>query len=673
MQAPYISRVKISNYRNFKYVDVELRDKQVIIGENNVGKTNFLRAIQLILDPNLSDQDRYLEETDFYNGLESPMKKGEIIEIVIEIKRFSHNKNLLCQLSDATVKTSPDTLRLTYRYFPRFREDGTIENYSYKIFKGDNEDIEFTHLDRKYLNIKVIKALRDVEAEIKNSRKSPLSVLLKAYNIEKSKLEAIADNIKAQNDQVLTLGELKDLNNRINDRFKEFIDLDPESIELATNEVNTNRILNTLKVLLGGRSVGDTSLGLTNILYITLMLLAIEDRTIPSFLNPILYQELIKKDKSGILEKAYKSDEEGNKILKDKLSSKLERELYEFMDMHNPIDEGATILAIEEPEAHLHPSIQRTIYKDVFSRSTNSVIMTTHSTHIASITPLQSILHLYRGKKGATKALSSATLSLDDEEYNDLARYIDANRGEIYFGKGVLLVEGITEEYLVPVFADLMGKSLDYKGIIVCNINSTNFSPYIKLLEQLGIPYAVVTDGDYYEIIGGKRNYHLLNNNSKNPIGYLGLEIIERVILENNILESNEIPKEYDKKDELFRKKGFFTGYCTAEVDIMEKCYEDKASRDVIIQVFNELTSGGEQQKQNFVENFEKGDFWACLRQIESSHSRIGKGRFAQRLAQYCTLDHIPEHIEGAIEYICKRVEEDDSDGDDVREEAQAN
>ncbi|MFC3750094.1 ATP-dependent endonuclease [Paenibacillus sp. GCM10012306] len=666
MESPYISRVKIENYRNFEFVDVQLKDKQVLIGENNVGKTNFLRAIQLILDPNLSDQERFLEDIDFYNGLKSPMELGAIIEIVIEIKSFSHNKNLLCQLSDATVKASPDTLRLTYRYFPRIREDGSIEGYIFKIFKGENEDNEFTHIDRKYLNIKVIKALRDVEAEIKNSRKSPLSVLLKAYDIEKAKLDVIAKNIKSQNDQVLSLGELKDLNRRIDNRFKEFIDFNPDSVELGTNEVNTNRILTTLKVLLGGRTVSDTSLGLTNILYITLMLLAIEDKTIPTFINSILYQGLRGKDKEGILQKAYKSDGNGNYILVNKISSTLESKLYEFMDMHNPIDEGATILAIEEPEAHLHPAIQRSIYKDVFSRSTNSVIMTTHSTHIASITPLESLMHLYRGSKGATKALSSAELSLSEEEYADLARYIDANRGEIYFGKGVLLVEGITEEYLVPVFSDLLGKTLDYKGIFVCNINSTNFSPYIKLLGQLGIPYAVITDGDYYEVLNKEREYHILDQKSDNDSGYLGLEIVKKLVVENDILTSSEIPTEVNAMDELFRKKGFFVGFYTAEVDIMEKCYKDNVSRDAISKIFDDLTAGGDQQKKNFSANLIKGDFYACLRQIESSHSRIGKGRFAQRLAQHCTLSHMPEHIEQAIDYICKKVEEMESNGDYV-------
>ena len=79
LKSLYISRVKIKNYRNFKDIDVMLGHKAVIIGENNVGKTNFLRALQLILDPSLSDEDRYLEETDFNDSIKNPMENGEII------------------------------------------------------------------------------------------------------------------------------------------------------------------------------------------------------------------------------------------------------------------------------------------------------------------------------------------------------------------------------------------------------------------------------------------------------------------------------------------------------------------------------------------------------------------------------------------------------------------
>lgn len=72
MKSLFISRVKIKNYRNFRDVDVQLGHKQIIIGENNVGKTNFLKALQLILDPALSDEDRMLEESDFNDTLVNP-------------------------------------------------------------------------------------------------------------------------------------------------------------------------------------------------------------------------------------------------------------------------------------------------------------------------------------------------------------------------------------------------------------------------------------------------------------------------------------------------------------------------------------------------------------------------------------------------------------------------
>ena len=102
MRSLYISRVKIKNFRNFKNIDVNLGHKEVIIGENNVGKTNFLRAIQLILDPSLSDEDRMLDESDFNDTIENPMENNEEIQIDIFISNFKENKTILTVLEDAT-------------------------------------------------------------------------------------------------------------------------------------------------------------------------------------------------------------------------------------------------------------------------------------------------------------------------------------------------------------------------------------------------------------------------------------------------------------------------------------------------------------------------------------------------------------------------------------------
>ncbi|QDS36205.1 ATP-dependent nuclease [Brevibacillus brevis] len=658
MRAPYISRVKIKNYRNFKEVDVNLSDKQVIIGENNVGKTNFIRAIQLILDPQFSDEDRYLDETDFHDGLVSPMENGEEIEVIIEIKSFTHIKNILCQISGATISADSETLRITYRYYPIKDDEGKIVDYDYIIFKGENEAERFGPSDRRYLNLKVIKPIRDVDSEMKNFKKSPLNSLLEQYDIDKKDLELIAAKLNDQSDEVLSFDEIRDLETRINNRFTKLINVDASSnINLKTNEVNPNRILNTLKLVLGARSVSETSLGLTNILYISLVILSIEDNTVPSLLKKVRLEELRVNDTYEILEKCYSLMASGNYRLIDDLDEKLFEELYMFLESGDTSSKGVTILAIEEPEAHLHPSLQRIVYKDLFSRSSYSVLMTTHSTHITSVAPIESIVHLFK-KNNETNVCSTANLGLTPDEYADLSRYIDAKRGEIYFGKGIILVEGIAEEYLIPEFSNKINFPLDYNGIIVCNINSTNFNPYIKFLNALNIPFVVVTDGDFYEVIDGERKFHkMYDKGSSNPYGILGLEIIRDTLIEIGIIISEELPIGLKNQMKFFRDKGYYMGVYTLEVEIM-KSAKNQQAKDIICNCFDQLTSGGSKQKENFKNELNSGDYWACLRKIESSNNGIGKGRFAQRFTSLCTDQHIPIYIRKAIEYISSKVNE---------------
>ncbi|GIN98939.1 hypothetical protein J6TS1_48090 [Siminovitchia terrae] len=661
IRGPYISRVKISNYRNFKAVDVQLSHKQIIIGENNVGKTNFLKAIQLILDPKLSDSDRELEEADFHDDLDSPMESGEEIEISIEIKGFEHNQILLSILADASVSDQPPTIRLTYKYYPVQREDGTY-TYQYTIFQGTNPDFEFTHVQRKYLNIKVINAIRDVESEMKNSRRSPLTNLLKQYQFDKKELEDIAKKMKEHSGEVLTIGEIMDLQRNITSRFSKILGEQPyTNISLETVDIDPNRILNTLKLMIGDgkqRPTSETSLGINNILYIALILLSLEDKTVPTFLKREMYSKLLEHDVNHILSCCYETDGQGNYFLKKENQEEKLVELYEFMGRYNPVSEGFTILAIEEPEAHLHPTLQRIIYKDVM-KSKTSVLMTTHSPYITSVAPLQSIVHLRDYAEG-TVINTTANLELTPGEKKDLERFIDVKRGELYFGKGVILVEGIAEEYLIPAFADLLGRPLDLKGIITCNVNSTNFTPYVKFLEYLGIPYVVITDGDFYKVVNGEKKYHVLYGESTDDeIGYLGNELMTKLLIEVEKISEKTIPADHNDQVELFASHGFHLGYYTMEVDIMKKVNPSVEARSILSNVFNELTTGGDRQKQNFQNELKAGDYWACLRKIESSQNGIGKGRFAQRLSTACTKLFIPDYIETAITSIYQRVDKE--------------
>lgn len=664
MKSLFISRVVIKNFRNFKNVDVCLGHKQIIIGENNVGKTNFLRALQLVLDPTLSDEDRMLQESDFNDSIKNPMENKEEILIEIYIDNYDQNKTILAVFQDATVMTEDgkEVLKFTYRFFPYINEGGVAE-YQYNIYKGNDETKKFGSYERKYLNIKVVKALRDVEGEMKNSRTSPIQKMLKNYAIDKQDLEHIAEEYRKNGEKILNLDELVDLTNNINKRFGMVLGNNDFDVSLRAMEINPAKVLSSLKLLMAQRNTTEISLGLNNILYISMILQLLQDKTIPSLIKAEKYMELSSIPGGNILKATYEESKNGNYFLNDDISESQQEKLYTFMSKNMPISKGVTILAIEEPEAHLHPVNQRLIYRDVIQNSSNSVLLTTHSTHITAIAPIDSIVHLHDDGERGTEIHATAAMPISDGEFLDVERYLDVKRGEIYLGKAVLLVEGIAEEYLIPKFANLLGKPLDEKGIIVCNINCTNFTPYVKLLRSLDIPYAVITDGDYYyENEEEERIYHQMDNDDSDvKSGWLGMEIIEKMINELGLNGDEKIPDDPDEKDQLFYSLGLFVGYYTFEVDMMECAATSKNNREkalnVISDLFLELTTGGARQKQNFKKELKAGEYWKCLNKIEGNG--IGKGRFAQRLSGVCMKEHIPGYIESAINYIYKKVDKE--------------
>jgi len=650
--------VVIKNFRNFKDVDVNLGHKQVIIGENNVGKTNFLRALQLILDPTLSDEDRTLDESDFNDLLINPMEDKQEIQIDIYISNYKSNRTVLTVLQDATVVNADgeEELLLTYRFFPHEDNMGNIE-YQYNIYKGGNEAKKFGAYERKYLNLKVIKALRDVEGEMKNTKTSPVKKMLDEYSIDKAELERIANEYRKSGKEILNLDELIDLTNNINKRFSAILGNSDFDVSLQAMEVDPNKVLSSLKLLMSNRNAADISLGLNNILYISMVLQMLQDKTIPSFLKAEAFGQLSKKADSDILKAVYELKKSGNYFLREGVSEGETTEIHTFMGKYMPTNKGVTILAIEEPEAHLHPVNQRLIYKDVIKNNNNSVLLTTHSTHITAIAPIESIVHLHAKAGAGTVVYATADMPINVGEFLDVERYLDVKRGEIYLGKGVILVEGIAEEYIIPQFAELLNMPLDEKGIIVCNINSTNFTPYVKLLRNLDIPYTVITDGDFYYIdeTTEERVYHVSEDDTDaSEKGYLGLEVIERLVKEIKINGDTPIPITFWDADTLYRSYGLFVGNNTFEVEMMQAASTDSVATNVFIDLFNELTDGGIKQKANFAKEIKAGDYWKCLSKIEGKG--IGKGRFAQKLAGRVCNSHIPPYMEAAIEYIYQKV-----------------
>lgn len=659
---PFISRIKIKNFRNFLDVDVEFNHKQVIIGENNTGKTNFLRAIQLILDRDYSDNDRQLNESDFHDSLENPMLTGQIIEIVLEIQGYEHNKKLVAQFEDAVISVDPPTLQFRYRFFPNLDDKGKILKYKYEIYKGKNEAVKFTYEDRNYINIYVIRALRDVEKELRAGKNSTLYQLVKQYEISPEDLEEISDTMQLAANKILDLDEIVHIKNAIQNRFQSIAGLQNDTdVTLRTFDIDTERLLYALQAYMGlkQRPISELSIGLTNILYVSLMLLLLKDKTVKPIIKNDDFQALILQDLGGILPRVYTQSEKGNFILNEDIDERVFEQLYEFMDANNFKHQAFTILAVEEPEAHLHPILQRLIYREVLHKSKTSVIFTSHSTFIASVTPLNSIVHI-RKTDDASNVYSTRSLKIGHRERRDIERYIDAKRGEIYFGKAIILVEGITEEFIIPAAADILEMPLDDYGIVVCNINSTNFKPYIQLLNALSIPWVLFTDGDYYEKIStvdpttGKtkieKKFHILKTGADEF--YKGNENISSILVSIGELTEEEIPEnDYAAQNALFTDEGCYIGVYTFEVDLLDKA--DAIELTTIKALYGELITGKNKMLENFESDIDAKLFWEGLQKIDGN---ISKGRFAQRLSGSLTKNMIPEYISNGIEDIVNLI-----------------
>jgi putative ATP-dependent endonuclease of the OLD family len=228
-----ISRVRIENFRNFKLLDVELGQNIVLVGENKVGKSNFIEALRLVLDPSLSDSDRQLTEHDFWDGDEAPPFNGRQIKIEIQFTDFATEDSPeylpLSWLSDCFITADPARVaQLTYIYYedamPHDYPSGQ-DDYAFKIYPGNDPNKPFNIKGmRKDIPLCLIEALRDIAGDNKAWHRSPLKRLLKLINLPLEQLQPYADEIKKVSDKVVAeVLPLKKLETEIKDRLDKMI------------------------------------------------------------------------------------------------------------------------------------------------------------------------------------------------------------------------------------------------------------------------------------------------------------------------------------------------------------------------------------------------------------------------------------------------------------------
>ncbi len=332
-------RLAVLNFRNLQDIDLPLEPGTVIVGENRSGKSNLLHAVRLVLDASLPNADRYLAPEDFSeelsDGDRDPVSEGEVIEVIVEFTDFEDDPLPLTAISEALVEDDPSTARLTYRFAPRDRPEGEASSgtsYRWQLLGGSEPTQEPISNDLKgYLHMAFLGALRDAERDLAVWRRSPLRPLLEsaAGSASSAELAKAKKAIEDANAVLTTLVGVGDLAEEITDKTDLMVGKNQSlDVTLGTGPADPLRLLRTLRLFVDGearRPLTSTSLGALNVLYLALLELELDAR------------------------------------IEDR-------------------DLAHLVLAIEEPEAHLHPHLQRLVFRRLLRPDdTRSVLLTTHS------------------------------------------------------------------------------------------------------------------------------------------------------------------------------------------------------------------------------------------------------------------------------------------------------
>lgn len=437
-----LASIKLQGFRNFKKAKINLAKKSLIIGANDVGKTNLLWAIRLLLDRSLSDYDIEPKDTDFY-----AFEETNSFTIQLNFDDVTED----CVVSKLKGKIGDDNkLVLAYKAF----RDKTTKVKTYQLFAGPTKDLLEEIEDRYYrkvLNVKYISSRRDLHNYI-NREKGYLFQIAKE-NREENEItqdeklySEIQTELKNVDEKIPKLNFISSATNTINDELfklslhhtkqKIVFDASSSNVDNFINSVSIASKSNEQSVLIGGD-------GRLNQIYLALWA-------------------------------------SRNELTKDSLKE-------------------VTIFCIEEPEAHLHPHQQRKLADYLNASIKGQVLLTSHSPQIASEFSPNSLVRLFN-KTGETKAASNGCSEIIDKAFKDFGYRLSIIPAEAFFSDVVFLVEGISEELFYKTLSTQLKIDLDRLNISILMVDGVGFSTFIKILNSLNIEWVLRTDNDIFKI-----------------------------------------------------------------------------------------------------------------------------------------------------------------------------
>ena len=449
-----VSELRVYNFRRFKSVNNEPGLKvsfhkglNALIGENDAGKTAVIDAIKMVL---LAQGNEYVRPTedDFYVSSNGESSSEFKIDLVISDFTDNEAKNFIELLKFEKKEEKPVFfLELHYK---AWKDGHRIYN---ELRAGDpDEGVIVDSKARELLKAVYLKPLRDAAREMSSGRGSRVSQLLLNHPVFKNKNEhKVIEIFKNANREIEEFfsndKEGSHILQTIRDTLQSFSDNEKSGkAELKASDMQLKAILESLSLSAAEINPG---LGELNLLFIAAELLLLK----------------------------------------------------------NDVDGGMRLALIEELEAHLHPQAQLRLIsylQNEYSKNNMQIILSTHSPILASKINLKNLILM---KNGVGYDLSDKETMLERGDYLFLQRFLDSTKANLFFAKGIIMVEGDAESILIPVIAEILGYPLEKYGVSVVNVGGTAFLRYSRILlrrdkSDIGIPVSVVTDCDVKPTLG---------------------------------------------------------------------------------------------------------------------------------------------------------------------------
>lgn len=488
----FLEKVEYYDFRKYKStagfagLTVNLnKGMNLIVGENDAGKTAIIDGIKLLLGT-LSDEYDKIIDTDFYT--ENGTEFSDTFKIVGYFKELADKEAAEFLEWISYSKEGLPVLKVTLEVKKVINSNGNVY-FERKVYGGDNHSETVIDTEkRQLLKAIYLKPLRDAQRELRPGPYSRISNILSAHpKIGESGKRELLEIINDANDNVKNFFSRDDHNvvQLIMEQLKTFYDkndLEKSKITFNVSETNIYSILSRLSLDTESVNLG---LGNSNLLYIAVELL------------------LMRNDSDYV---------------------------------------GPRIALIEEIEAHLHPQAQIRLIKQMENNSATQFILTTHSTNLASSINPKNLIFLYKNK--AFSMVHTETC-LEEEDYEFLERFLDATKSNLFFAKGLIFVEGDAENLLLPAFAELIGYPLHEYGVSIVNIGNTAFERYVKLFsrknsDRLDLPISIVTDVDirpiqYYKDKKKQENVYMIEDQEAHK------EILDLCKLEDDLTEYEDL------------------------------------------------------------------------------------------------------------------------------------